>query len=197
MNCAAHPPRKEARANELDHRMVKPGRVLVMAPCFSCHLAIGSHGFSPPGRGSFWPAPLRYGLLVLAMLKFAFPPLLPRPTGLFSLTGPKVTPASAAAEISMPRSSSVETRTTAFPLRLVQPRAFPRLLALNPKTEVKSRHAQGARPSGRFNVHLASGSNTHQTMPTVKRRERRAPAIRPGSQFFCASVFGLNQATPR
>jgi peroxiredoxin len=62
----------------------------------------------------------------------------------------------------------------------------------NPKTEVKLRHPQGARPSGRFNVHLANGSNTHQTMPTVRRRERRAPAIRLGWQAFLTSVFGIN-----
>ncbi len=31
-----------------------------------------------------WPAPWRYGLLVLALLKFAVPPLLPSPTGIFS-----------------------------------------------------------------------------------------------------------------
>ncbi len=34
--------------------------------------------------GRRWPAPLRYALLVLALLKFACPPLLPLPTGLFS-----------------------------------------------------------------------------------------------------------------
>jgi hypothetical protein len=55
---------------------------------------------------------------------------------------------------------------------------------LHSKTEAKSRYAQGARPSGRFNFHPASGSNTHQTKPTVKRRERRDPAIRPGWQVL-------------
>jgi hypothetical protein len=54
--------------------------------------------------------------------------------------------------------------------------------SLNPITQVKAHHAQGARPSGRFNVHLASGSYTHQTLPTVKRPEGRAPAIRSGWQ---------------
>lgn len=34
--------------------------------------------------GRRWPAPFRYALLVLALLKFACPPLLPVPTGLFS-----------------------------------------------------------------------------------------------------------------
>ena len=34
--------------------------------------------------GRRWPAPLRYALLVLALLKFACPPLLPVPTGLFT-----------------------------------------------------------------------------------------------------------------
>jgi beta-lactamase regulating signal transducer with metallopeptidase domain len=34
--------------------------------------------------GQRWPAPLRYALLVLALLKFACPPLLPVPTGVFS-----------------------------------------------------------------------------------------------------------------
>jgi hypothetical protein len=71
-------------------------------------------------------------------------------------------------------------------------RCVPRLL--NPKTEVDSRRVQGARPSGRFNVQLASGSNTHQTMLTVKRRERRAPAIRRGWQVFCTSVLRFNRA---
>jgi signal transduction histidine kinase/ligand-binding sensor domain-containing protein/CheY-like chemotaxis protein len=59
------------------------------------------------------------------------------------------------------------------------------------KTEVELRRAQGARPSGRFSVHLASGSQTHQTLPTVKRRERRAPAIGLGSRILLASVFGF------
>jgi hypothetical protein len=64
---------------------------------------------------------------------------------------------------------------------LEQARAL-RGIPINPKTEVKAHHAQGARPSGRFNVHLASGSDTHQTLPTVKRPEGRAPAIRSGWQ---------------
>lgn len=34
-----------------------------------------------------WPAPLRYGLLVLALLKFAVPPVLSAPTGIFSWLG--------------------------------------------------------------------------------------------------------------
>lgn len=34
--------------------------------------------------GHRWPAPLRYGLLLLALLKFAMPPILPAPTGLIS-----------------------------------------------------------------------------------------------------------------
>src|SRR5262245_28279547 len=34
--------------------------------------------------GRRWPAPLRYALLVLALLKFACPPLTPLPTGIFS-----------------------------------------------------------------------------------------------------------------
>jgi beta-lactamase regulating signal transducer with metallopeptidase domain len=41
--------------------------------------------------GRRWPAPLRYALLVLALLKFACPPLLPVPTGLFThFTPPRV-----------------------------------------------------------------------------------------------------------
>jgi beta-lactamase regulating signal transducer with metallopeptidase domain len=38
--------------------------------------------------GRRWPAPLRYALLVLALLKFACPPLLPVPTGLFTHFSP-------------------------------------------------------------------------------------------------------------
>ena len=34
--------------------------------------------------GRRWPAPLRYALLVVALLKFACPPLLPFPTGVFT-----------------------------------------------------------------------------------------------------------------
>lgn len=34
--------------------------------------------------GRRWPAPLRYALLVLALLKFACPPFLPVPTGIFT-----------------------------------------------------------------------------------------------------------------
>jgi cyclophilin family peptidyl-prolyl cis-trans isomerase len=62
----------------------------------------------------------------------------------------------------------------------------------NSKTEVESRRAQGARPSGRFNVNLADGSPKRQTTPTVKRRERRAPAIRRGWKVLFTSVFRLN-----
>jgi HEAT repeat protein/beta-lactamase regulating signal transducer with metallopeptidase domain len=40
--------------------------------------------------GRRWPAPLQYGLLVIALLKFVFPPLLSVPTGLFSRVGPTV-----------------------------------------------------------------------------------------------------------
>jgi beta-lactamase regulating signal transducer with metallopeptidase domain/HEAT repeat protein len=43
-----------------------------------------------------WPAPWRYGLLVLALLKFAVPPLFPLPTGILSrvVTQVRVNPAS-------------------------------------------------------------------------------------------------------
>ena len=34
--------------------------------------------------GRRWPAPLRYALLLVALLKFATPPMLTAPTGLFS-----------------------------------------------------------------------------------------------------------------
>ena len=40
--------------------------------------------------GRRWPSPLRYWLLVLALAKFALPPLLSMPTGLFSHVGPVV-----------------------------------------------------------------------------------------------------------
>jgi HEAT repeat protein/beta-lactamase regulating signal transducer with metallopeptidase domain len=43
--------------------------------------------------GRRWPAPLRYGLLLLALFKFAFPPMLSVPTGLFSAVGPALTSA--------------------------------------------------------------------------------------------------------
>jgi hypothetical protein len=62
-------------------------------------------------------------------------------------------------------------------------------IALNPKTEVESRHARSARPSGRFNVRLSSGPNTRQTMLTVKRPEGRAPSIRDhGLVLFNSAV---------
>ena len=38
--------------------------------------------------GRRWPAPLRCGLLLLALAKFAVPPMLSIPTGLFGLAGP-------------------------------------------------------------------------------------------------------------
>ena len=41
--------------------------------------------------GRRWPAPLRYGLLLLALFKFAFPPLVSIPTGLFTAVGPAFT----------------------------------------------------------------------------------------------------------
>lgn len=40
--------------------------------------------------GRRWPSPLRYGLLVLAMTKFAVPPLTGLPTGIFTRLGPVV-----------------------------------------------------------------------------------------------------------
>ena len=40
--------------------------------------------------GRRWPSPLRYWLLVLALAKFALPPLLSLPTGLFTQVGPQV-----------------------------------------------------------------------------------------------------------
>lgn len=40
--------------------------------------------------GRRWPSPLRYWILVLALAKFALPPLLSMPTGLFSRVGPAV-----------------------------------------------------------------------------------------------------------
>ncbi|HEX7376208.1 MAG TPA: M56 family metallopeptidase, partial [Pirellulales bacterium] len=42
------------------------------------------------GLGRRWPSPLRYWLLVLALVKFALPPALSLPTGLFSRVGPAV-----------------------------------------------------------------------------------------------------------
>lgn len=42
------------------------------------------------GVGRRWPSPLRYWLLVLALVKFALPPALSLPTGLFSHAGPAV-----------------------------------------------------------------------------------------------------------
>ncbi len=40
--------------------------------------------------GGRWPSPMRYSLLVLALVKFALPPQLSMPTGLFSQMGPAV-----------------------------------------------------------------------------------------------------------
>ena len=40
--------------------------------------------------GRKWPAPWRYGLLLLALFKFAFPPFLPAPSGAFSQLGPQL-----------------------------------------------------------------------------------------------------------
>jgi beta-lactamase regulating signal transducer with metallopeptidase domain/thiol-disulfide isomerase/thioredoxin len=42
------------------------------------------------GLGRRWPSPLRYWLLVLALAKFALPPVVSMPTGLFSYIGPAV-----------------------------------------------------------------------------------------------------------
>src|SRR5258708_24674058 len=38
--------------------------------------------------GRRWPSPLRHGLLIVALLKFAMPPLLSLPVGLFTVAGP-------------------------------------------------------------------------------------------------------------
>ncbi|MCI0621113.1 MAG: HEAT repeat domain-containing protein [Acidobacteria bacterium] len=40
--------------------------------------------------GRRWPAPLRYGLLLVGLIKFAVPPMLSLPTGLFSVAGPPI-----------------------------------------------------------------------------------------------------------
>jgi beta-lactamase regulating signal transducer with metallopeptidase domain/HEAT repeat protein len=40
--------------------------------------------------GRRWPAPLRYGLLLVALAKFAVPPMLSLPSGVFSNAGPHV-----------------------------------------------------------------------------------------------------------
>ncbi|MBI1853365.1 MAG: carboxypeptidase regulatory-like domain-containing protein [Planctomycetes bacterium] len=42
--------------------------------------------------GKRWPSPIRYGLLVVCLVKFAIPPTLSFPTGLFSLVGPRAAP---------------------------------------------------------------------------------------------------------
>ena len=46
--------------------------------------------------GRRWPSPLRYWLLLIALAKFAMPPMLSAPMGLFSRAWPAVTPRSAA-----------------------------------------------------------------------------------------------------
>ena len=51
------------------------------------------------GLGRRWPSPLRYWLLVLALAKFALPPALAMPTGLFSHVGPAVRAAPSAADV--------------------------------------------------------------------------------------------------
>jgi hypothetical protein len=40
--------------------------------------------------GRKWPAPWRYGVLLVALLKFAVPPFLSVPSGAFSQLGPRV-----------------------------------------------------------------------------------------------------------
>src|SRR5262245_61305992 len=52
--------------------------------------------------GRRWPSPLRYWLLVLALVKFALPPLASLPTGLFSRVGPVVDEAPAAVAAAAP-----------------------------------------------------------------------------------------------
>ncbi len=37
--------------------------------------------------GRRWPAPIRYGLLLLALAKFAMPPIWPVSTGVFGIAG--------------------------------------------------------------------------------------------------------------
>lgn len=56
--------------------------------------------------GRRWPAPLRYWLLVVALVKFAVPPLLSVPTGLFSWIGPRVAPVAEQAVPEEPRLTS-------------------------------------------------------------------------------------------
>jgi beta-lactamase regulating signal transducer with metallopeptidase domain len=55
--------------------------------------------------GRRWSSPLRYSLLLLALVKFALPPMISLPTGLFSNVGPVVetTPIRASVEAVAPR----------------------------------------------------------------------------------------------
>ncbi len=71
--------------------------------------------------GRRWPAPVRYGLLLVALAKFALPPILASPWGVFSHWGPEVaaeqlaeTPVTASSTATLIESSPAGFATTPF-----------------------------------------------------------------------------------
>ncbi|MHC5539755.1 M56 family metallopeptidase, partial [Singulisphaera rosea] len=73
--------------------------------------------------GRRWPSPLRYALLVIALVKFTLPPQLSMPTGLFSRIGPTVRDVSAETNVSTvvlspPRLMAPPTPLAGIPLGL-------------------------------------------------------------------------------
>jgi beta-lactamase regulating signal transducer with metallopeptidase domain/thiol-disulfide isomerase/thioredoxin len=80
--------------------------------------------------GRRWPSPLRYWLLVLALAKFALPPLLSMPTGLFSHVGPAVEAISIEGNFptfALPNPSIMDSATplAGIPVGSVQGNPFP------------------------------------------------------------------------
>ncbi|MBI5772869.1 MAG: hypothetical protein HZA89_03885 [Verrucomicrobia bacterium] len=60
------------------------------------------------------------------------------------------------------------------------------------RAEVEASPAEGARPSGRFEIHRAGDSRTPQALRPVKRRERRAPTAGLWPRSVSTSAFGFS-----
>ncbi len=104
--------------------------------------------------GRKWPAPWRYGLLLVALLKFAVPPFLSVPFGAFSHLGPRM---AASAPLNPAQPSTVVARDSDFALgapaqaapgpglSLARPLAWSGFAAHTAKTPVRAGDPPGPR----------------------------------------------------
>ncbi|MFH1743027.1 MAG: M56 family metallopeptidase, partial [bacterium] len=83
--------------------------------------------------GRRWAAPLRYGLLLIALVKFAVPPMVSVPTGLFNWTGPLVPEVSRTAPILLPLP---EESASLSDFEIIPPSEFTDEISLSPALTV-------------------------------------------------------------